>query len=546
MSSLPPGSARPTSRPTGNIYLDSLLWMTPSNPFTRRNGKTTISFAFGGPGVYALLPDDETEPTLKTTSWNPRRGPSGPVTLLNGDVVKLNGLTGEQAAIAVALKMWSNVANIAFQSLASRDVLKADLKFVISDDAAMKAYWKGAEDYDLPFSEMPQAGVKTAQTGFAVFNKDYRDWTTSSLMPGSIGFGDIVHEIGHLLGLDHPWQEGETGEPAFPGAGDWDQPGRNGLNQGIFTTMSYLYGWSGEYGGAGRTEPPAGWGSQMGPMAFDIAAVQALYGANTGYRRGNDTYVLPTRNTTGTGWMCLWDAAGLDAIVAPPGAGDCTIDLRAATLVKGDPNAGGYVSWVRGVAGGFTIAHGVTIENASGAGGDDTLNGNAAANRLSGGAGNDMLSGFQGNDTLFGDDGNDILEGGDGNDWLSGGLGTDWIVGGAGQDTLVMDAASGDMCVGGTGRDVFRFSAAGAGGQAAVNRIADFTRGEDRLDFSNAAFRFTYLGAGAFTGAGRAELSATSTNGGLLLSGDIDGDGRADFRLRLDGLSALGARDMIL
>jgi len=54
------------------------------------------------------------------------------------------------------------------------------------------------------------------------------------------------------------------------------------------------------------------------------------------------------------------------------------------------------------------IAYGVTIENARGGAGNDTLIGNAADNRLWGGAGNDVLEGAAGNNSLFGDTGYDV------------------------------------------------------------------------------------------------------------------------------------------
>jgi Ca2+-binding RTX toxin-like protein len=67
----------------------------------------------------------------------------------------------------------------------------------------------------------------------------------------------------------------------------------------------------------------------------------------------------------------------------------------------------------------------VSIENATGGGGNDVLIGNIGANILNGGAGNDRLYGGSGNDTLYGGAGNDILRGGAGADILDGGTGTD-------------------------------------------------------------------------------------------------------------------------
>jgi Ca2+-binding RTX toxin-like protein len=69
----------------------------------------------------------------------------------------------------------------------------------------------------------------------------------------------------------------------------------------------------------------------------------------------------------------------------------------------------------------------VSIENARGGSGADTLIGNALANLLEGNAGNDVLSGADGDDTLRGGDGNDILDGGGGRDYFDGGNGIDMV-----------------------------------------------------------------------------------------------------------------------
>ncbi len=90
---------------------------------------------------------------------------------------------------------------------------------------------------------------------------------------------------------------------------------------------------------------------------------------------------------------------------------NATIDLDAGTF-----------NYTPGGSGTITLS---SIEKVITGGGDDVLNGSAAANTLISGAGTDILSGFAGNDTLAGGDGNDRLDGGAGADYLSGGLGVD-------------------------------------------------------------------------------------------------------------------------
>jgi hypothetical protein len=92
--------------------------------------------------------------------------------------------------------------------------------------------------------------------------------------------------------------------------------------------------------------------------------------------------MLPTLNGdgSGTGWSCIWDAGGSDTISNQNSSGSCQIYLTAAPLTG--TNAGGYVSWVGGIAGGFTIANNVVIENAIGGSANDYLVGNDFANIL--------------------------------------------------------------------------------------------------------------------------------------------------------------------
>jgi serralysin len=143
-----------------------------------------------------------------------------------------------------------------------------------------------------------------------------------------------------------------------------------------------------------------GYGFMKTPGAIDIAAVQALYGANMQTATGNDVYELPTANKAGVGWSTIWDAGGIDTISAAGSTTPVSINLNAASLDPNDPNGGGFLSRQINVYGGVSIAKGVTIENAIGGSGNDLLVGNGAANTLTGGNGNDTLYGNGGRDAF--------------------------------------------------------------------------------------------------------------------------------------------------
>ena len=247
-----------------------------------------------------------------------------------------------------------------------------------------------------------------------------------NLEPGSFGFLVILHEIGHGLGLAHPHDEA-GGSNLYPGLYSSIAPesslGIDGLNQGIWTVMSYNDGFD----GAGR---------QGSPMSFDIAAIQHLYGENPDFAAGNNTYTLPIANGSDTYYQSIWDTSGVDRLVAPADSQTATIDLRPAALVGSD--AGGYISTVDGIDGGFTIANGVEIENASGSSGNDELTGNQLANRLVGNGGDDLLTGGEASDTLVGGAGNDTLTGIDSSGFSFGSGEYDTLRGGAGADDFIL------------------------------------------------------------------------------------------------------------
>jgi len=361
---------------------------------------------------------------------------------------------------------------------------------------------------------------------------DYR-WTEGGVQKGGFYFGTIVHELGHGHGLAHMHDTGGHSSVArgVESAGITSPSGVNTpggrvplpttvnvpdptgiypdytlgdfeLNQGIYSMMAYQDGWHSSPYGQASTSDPFGWLGSL--MALDIAVIQDKYGVNEEWATGNDTYVLNDVNAVGTYFSSIWDAGGTDEIVYS-GARDTVIDLRAATL-KYEVGGGGFLSYAWGIHGGFTIANGVTIENAKSGAGNDTLTGNAAAN---------------------------VLDSGDGSDRLDGGAGDDVLIGGGGTDTLT----------GGAGNDTFRFvSVADSTPGSGRDVITDFAEG-DKIDLSAIGAK-GLIGAGLFTGtAGQVRVVTIADTTYVEL--DSDGDRLADFQLEVTGGFHLDRDDFV-
>lgn len=141
----------------------------------------------------------------------------------------------------------------------------------------------------------------------------------------------------------------------------------------------------------------------------------------------------------------------------------------------------------------------------------------------------------KGNDTA------NVLIGNDGKNEFDGGKGNDVLIGGGGEDQLT----------GGAGADIFRFltlSDSVVGSHR--DTIEDFKAGTDRIDLtaidaiagtaSNDAF--TFISTGFTHLAGQVRFDAVKH----ILSGDVNGDGLADFEIALAGVSHLGVDSLIL
>lgn len=403
-----------------------------------------------------------------------------------------------------ALAAWSNVANLNFVNVNNANQAEILVRSAVTGDINGFGGWSGGpEEANVGFATGQVGvtwadGVLTARTGqvltyLATDGAEGDPWALVDTFNanGSIsanGFQLILHELGHALGLEHTHSQ-PGGFPGLDGknavGADFDfsrngvlnfgddrdfgdlvyDPADNNLNTTLNSVMSYnhTFAVATPMGANANFDGTAAAGPVSGPMALDIAAIQELYGANTRFRGGNDSYRLPEPGS-GPTWSSLWDTGGTDEIIYD-GTANAVIDLRAATL-DNSPTGGGLPSYtwridatgatvfgrfgtiagdVTGVLADQGTETGVVIENARGGSGHDHIIGNGADN---------ILRGFAGND---------FIDGGDGYDVLDGGAGVNTIVGGGGKDTIEVSRHAFNVVMGGDDIDTLSFAQAGAG-----------------------------------------------------------------------------------
>lgn len=194
-----------------------------------------------------------------------------------------------------------------------------------------------------------------------------------------------------------------------------------------------------------------------------------------------------------------------------------------------------------------TVSGGDGDDKIKGGDGADALSGDAGEDKIVGGAGDDTINGGADDDKLKGNDGNDTIDGGDGDDKISGGDGDDVITGGAGRDKMH----------GGNGIDTFVFTSASDSVVGDADKIYHFEQAVDLIDLSAIDADSSTVDDDAFTFVGTAGLSGVAGELAVTyeaedhhleayITGDVDGDGLADFEIKLYTDAELVAEDFVL
>ena len=165
----------------------------------------------------------------------------------------------------------------------------------------------------------------------------------------------------------------------------------------------------------------------------------------------------------------------------------------------------------------------------------------------------ERVLGSNSNDTLTGTSGSNLLKGYSGRDALYGGSGADELRGGGDIDRLEGQAGA-DLLFGEGGNDLFVFRRHTDSSASSFERdtIMDWNKG-DKIHLSLMDANANLAGDQGFAFIGKADFSekagqlrAFQSGGSTYVQGDIDGDGSADFAIKIAGLVTLGSADFAL
>ncbi|HUZ75354.1 MAG TPA: M10 family metallopeptidase [Stellaceae bacterium] len=364
--------------------------------------------------------------------WNFNEGPPGTPTTVtwaflgagtgeNGDTIAALDAS-QQQAVQTALAYIEQFCDITFAQ--TTDAATADITFGIdtnqtgSTNESGIAYWTLESNGGADFLTQATIYLSDIASNF--------DMTPGFLTSSSIAAGDptggsgwltLLHEIGHALGLKHPFDANDVSDPNSV----LDTAHASEDNH-LYSVMSYQAGPS-----SGYLNTSTNYIFNLEPRSygvFDIAALQYIYGAaaatslsvlqsidggdGVSGSAGAFTYTF----TPGTAvFATIGDGGTNDALDFSSFADACTIDLSPGSFsslgiavdvipppfIDPDVPPSPYAAYDGENA--LAIAYGTTVTTCIGGAGNDTIIGNAANDRLDGGPGSNTIEGGTGVNT---------------------------------------------------------------------------------------------------------------------------------------------------
>ena len=395
---------------------------------------------------------------------------------------------GNEAALVTAFEAWDDAVSFNFSETEESGTDVGEIRVAYTDRSSSA----------FAFAYGPGNATVNGDIYFETEDVDISggdDFDTTGLGEGGYGYYAALHEIGHAIGLSHPFDGTSTDGSTLTITKDNQ---RNTVMSYVQTDRNYVLNTALANSTSSITNASTYKVFASTPMLLDIEIVEDLYGADTSTNTGNNTYVF-NGSTSGTTINIADNAATYNAPITlrtiVDAGGTDTIDLSSQTRSSTLNMSGGtmssigvyseadqitdfasaysistgtvqyYIDWLDAQASAANsyysavtrsalytgdenlgIAHNAEIENAIGGSGEDTITGNNLANDISGGASADTLSGNSGDDTLTGGAGNDTLDGGAGTADIAvfSGTSNDYTISTSGAITTVTDNSSTD------------------------------------------------------------------------------------------------------
>jgi serralysin len=351
----------------------------------------------------------------------------------------------EKDATRIAFNLVSSYTQLKFTEVASG--LATDATFRLARDISLSIS-------NFPPNEGTYSASDSRSAGDTFIGKG-NGWIVAE--PGEVPvffgtdqFTTIMHEMGHSFGLKHGHDDSFNGKLA---------DARDDVEFSIMTYAAYI---GADVGGA---EPAHIGSSAQSYMMYDIAALQAYYGANfdavgvartytwdnsTGQQYINGSVAANTGTTaTGKIFSTVWTQGATTTYDLSNFSGNQVDDLRAgqwlnfskAQIADLNMNAAPGTTAYNNLANGNiynTLLYNADTRSLIGnlitGAGNDQITGNELNNILTANGGNDGLNGGGGIDVLYAGDGDDSLAGGT----AIGGVNQLW--GGKDTDTVTYEA----------------------------------------------------------------------------------------------------------